>query len=606
MTQRARSQRRSVNFLQSASNVVITGGSFTGIQETSGQNNSLEPLYAHVSSNAILNAGGRADPVRCHPGTRDEVMRIIEKWIDGDGDLSRRIFWLSGPAGAGKTAIIQTIAERCIQHGLPMANYFFFRADSTRNHAGSVVATLLYQILEFHPGLKANIATLLDTKPLVFDQSIRDQFKYLIDTPVRTVVDGASAPTQRLLLLIDGVDECSSETKHVQGDLLHALHHLASQQNSPFIILVASRAEPHLVMTFNEIGSSNDSIFLDENYHPSRDIRLFVAAEFDKVKRTHHLGRTLDGDWPSDADVDEIVEKSSGQFIYAATVMRFISSSSASPAHSLDRVRGIRPIVKNSPFAELDAIYTHILSQVEDWGSAKNILAGQLILPTVKASDAMMGLRCTIDLLLAPLGLTQSDIESNLSDLVAVVQYSRETENVVFYHASLRDFLCDESRSKALYIDLVLFAEKLARAHIPAMTNFYNVEIFCSIFALVKTDTPLLRDALISWKPWKPETLHNCEKDQWRMRTIGHQCIVALRGLYYPYDYSFYQTILRKWLAWFSDLEIPRRDLFNDDTPEANKIWDDIQRSRSGEKTASKVAFWKKLPSLSKIRPSMK
>lgn len=78
----------------------------------------------------------------------------------------------------------------------------------------------------------------------------------------------------------------------------------------------------------------------------------------------------------------------------------------------------------------------------------------------------------------------------------------------------------------------------------------------------------------------------------------AHRILIirVIHPQYYPYDYSFYQTILRKWLAWFSDLEIPRRDLFNDDTPEANKIWDDIQRSRSGEKTASKVAFWRKLP----------
>lgn len=154
----------------------------------------MEPLYEHVASNAILNAGGRADHVRCHPGTRNQIIRIIEKWIDGDGDLSRCIFWLSGPAGAGKTAIIQTIAERCMERGAPMANYFFFRADSTRNDAGSVAATLLYQILQFYPALKTNITTLLDIRPLVFDQSNRDQFKYLVDISVRTVVD-ASAQT---------------------------------------------------------------------------------------------------------------------------------------------------------------------------------------------------------------------------------------------------------------------------------------------------------------------------------------------------------------------------------------------------------------------------
>ncbi|KAF5321321.1 hypothetical protein D9619_002041 [Psilocybe cf. subviscida] len=311
-------------------------GLFVEGQQTSGQNNSLKSLYEHVAHNAILTA--ERPRARCHPGTRDEAIRIIEKWIDGDGDLSRRIFWLSGPAGSGKTAISQTISNRCTLRGTHMASFCISDADPKRSHAGLVVATLLFQILRLFPTLEADISTLLKEKPLIFDQSIPDQFKYLIDIPVRTVVD-ASAHPQRLLLLIDGLDECGHRAKHVQGDLLHALHYLGSQQNSPFIVLVASRGEPHLVMTFDDIGLSNDSICLDDSYSSQDDIRLFVMAEFEKIKRTHPLAHTLNNDWPAEADIDEIVEESSGQFIYAASILRSISNSSASPVHSLDNAR---------------------------------------------------------------------------------------------------------------------------------------------------------------------------------------------------------------------------------------------------------------------------
>lgn len=39
---------------------------------------SLDVLYRHVAPNAILNAGGRADEVRGHPGTREKVIGRIE------------------------------------------------------------------------------------------------------------------------------------------------------------------------------------------------------------------------------------------------------------------------------------------------------------------------------------------------------------------------------------------------------------------------------------------------------------------------------------------------------------------------------------------------
>ncbi|KAF5309482.1 hypothetical protein D9619_012432 [Psilocybe cf. subviscida] len=76
-------------------------------------------------------------------------------------------------------------------------------------------------------------------------------------------------------------------------------------------------------------------------------------------------------------------------FIYAATVMRFISHSSASPTISLARVRGAAQIPANSksPFSHLDAIYTYILSQVDNQEALKDILhAHTLILDHIPKS----------------------------------------------------------------------------------------------------------------------------------------------------------------------------------------------------------------------------
>lgn len=41
----------------------------------------LEPLYQRIAPNAILSTGGRADKVGCHPGTREEVIGLIEKFM---------------------------------------------------------------------------------------------------------------------------------------------------------------------------------------------------------------------------------------------------------------------------------------------------------------------------------------------------------------------------------------------------------------------------------------------------------------------------------------------------------------------------------------------
>ncbi|KAF5317447.1 hypothetical protein D9619_013236 [Psilocybe cf. subviscida] len=581
------------NILQSASHVVINGGSFivgshnNVTTSPNGElNKHLELLYKHVAPNAILNAGGRADEVKCFPGTREEVLAKIEAWIDAKKPNCRehRIFWLSGPAGAGKSAIVQTLAERCMARGVPMVNFFFFRADITRNHARPVVATLLYQLVKLYSKLKPLVGGALEENPIIFDQALHDQFEHLIKDPIRDIIHHDPSVHQwQIVILIDGLDECDSAGKHEQQTLLQVLHHLVSYKDSPFIVLVASRPEPLLTMTFNEVGSYPESIFLNEEYRPSKDIRLFVVAELTRIKKIHHLGRALGEHWPSKNSINSIVDKSSGQFIYAATVLRFIANSSTSPAQSLDKVLGLRPVTKSSPFAQLDAIYTHVLSQVEDWEAARDVLAAQIFIstrPTNIRKIIIGGLRLRLDNILQPLGREADDLASYISDLMAIVQFDNIRNVLTFYHASLSDFLCDSTRSGAFYIDLSAFTERLAVAHIKGICDESSLLHSLLIVCHVHQSTPSINGALTSYPP------------EFRLQLPSHFLILNtgpiitpflnhLRFLYFQEDKQLYQLALRNWLTWFRNLSIVLEDEDLEGVELADVIWDEITASQA-------------------------
>jgi hypothetical protein len=98
-------------------------------------NTSMRLLYGEVAPNAILNSGGRVDPVRCYPGTREEVIGRIDSWMSSGYLSDRRILWLNRLAGARKSAISQTVAEHWIERKVPVANFICFRADPSRNNA---------------------------------------------------------------------------------------------------------------------------------------------------------------------------------------------------------------------------------------------------------------------------------------------------------------------------------------------------------------------------------------------------------------------------------------------------------------------------------------
>ncbi len=60
---------------------------------------------------AIHNSEHRHDPPKCHPNTRIAIRDTLMDWVVDTADANARIMWFYGPAGAGKSAIAQTLAE---------------------------------------------------------------------------------------------------------------------------------------------------------------------------------------------------------------------------------------------------------------------------------------------------------------------------------------------------------------------------------------------------------------------------------------------------------------------------------------------------------------
>ncbi|KAF5329681.1 hypothetical protein D9619_009209 [Psilocybe cf. subviscida] len=195
------------SIFKNATNTRIIDSSFTIINNNNniqssgdGVSDSLKALYDRVAPNAILNAGGRADEVKCYPGTREEIIDLTERWMEGKDGVAHGIMWLSGPAGAGKSAIVQTIAERCKERGVQAANFFFFRSDPTRSTARPLVATLLHQIFKIYPPARQAVASVLSNDPILFDASIQDQFNQLFAPALRDTSQPLGCSARRLVV----------------------------------------------------------------------------------------------------------------------------------------------------------------------------------------------------------------------------------------------------------------------------------------------------------------------------------------------------------------------------------------------------------------------
>ena len=349
------------------------------------------------------------------------------------------ILWLNGAAGAGKSAIARSVVELCLKQHLVVGRFFFFRTDRSRNTIKSLVATLAYQLITFIPDLGDIIYQTIRSDPLVFDQSLEYQFAALIFAPLRKL-HKETPFKQAIVLLVDGVDECIVQKDQV--DLIHTLSEFIAEKSVPLIVIFSSRAETQIQMAFNaeRVDNTLRRVPLDDNYKADDDIRLFLCDSFETMKKTHPFKASIDADWPAPSHVQEIVDKSSGQFIYASVVMKFLSTSRLHPVQQLEIVRGLRSAGRLMPFAQLDALYRHIFSQVLDIERTMSVLAVAIFTEFPLLSHVEDMLRVSSD-----------DVHVALADLTSVVTCS--WGRIKFLHASLPDFLLDRMRAREYFMD---------------------------------------------------------------------------------------------------------------------------------------------------------
>ena len=359
--------------------------------------------------------------------------------------------WLYGPAGAGKSAIAQTIAELCHARCLLLASFFFSRTDPKRNNEKSLVASIAYQIALNLPQARDAIEAAVERDPAIFQYSIKAQLTTLIIKPLTQLSDTEFFRSNPVpyLIIIDGLDECYG--RQVQQHILDAVFSALEQPSVPLKFLICSRAEPHLTHDFTSLrwGGMITRLSLDDGYEQNADIERYLTDSFHSISTTHPLKEYIPPNWPTHKVLSTLVKKSSGQFVYADTVVKYISSSRHQPTRRLEVVLGMQIPRNDRPFAELDALYLGLLSSVEDVQATIRLL-GVLIFTHFYKSPERVGEFMFLD---------PGEVQCLLLDLTSVVECVDKQTEIRMLHASFPDFLLDRSRSGEYYINSSMHAD---------------------------------------------------------------------------------------------------------------------------------------------------
>jgi hypothetical protein len=417
-------------------------------------------LEKYVVPGAFHNSAERYDPPKCHPHTREAVLKRIMLWLD-DPDNEAQIMWMFGPAGAGKSAIAQSIADLCFQQGKLAASFFFSRNASGRDSETRFISTLVYQLVLAIPEIKDAVNKALEDDCLLLSRSLHVQAQNLITKPLNDLLassseNGFQNPLPRLII-VDGLDECGKVKN--QRYVLDVISTVTRELIYPLLFLVASRPEQVIRDSFSKesMCSITTRLALDDTYKPNADIERFLRSKFHEIIMNHPAGADIPCAWPSDKDIRRLVKKSSGQFIYASTVVKFVESTSHLPQARLEVVFGLVTPEITTPFAELDALYNQILATVIQIEKALDILMALMLFrqlpPRPDIFDRFFSFQP---------GLTRA-ILSDLHSILYLPPKEGRKGKIKIWHASLPDFLLDAKRSGKFFIDLAKSRTTISR-----------------------------------------------------------------------------------------------------------------------------------------------
>jgi hypothetical protein len=256
------------------------------------------------------------------------------------------------------------------------------------------------------------------------------------------------------VVLIDGLDECEGHL--VQQEILRLIAQ-SMREHLPLKFLIASRLEPDIRKIFEDslYEGLHHSFDVEQSFE---DIKKYLCHEFARIHRDHRTMATVAMPWPSQEIFDHFVWKSSGYFIYASTVIKFVDDNNFRPTKRLDQLQ--ETLSSESPFSGLDQLYTQILSRVPDNLPLLSILKAITLFEFELSSIQVEKL----------LELEAEDVQLTLRNLHSVLDVPDDGSYIFRHHASFQDFLQDAKRAGKFYVGAKQLCVDLVHSVFKALT----------------------------------------------------------------------------------------------------------------------------------------
>lgn len=372
-------------------------------------------------------------------GTGRDVLSQLGNWSKDEQD--KRVFWLNGPPGTGKSTIAQTFTEIRFADGELGASFFCSLSFGDRSTLWSIFPTIAFQLSHRYPRFRQELLPILVANPDVRRESLCSQMEKLIVGPFQ-------ATQISTLIVIDALDRCHDEEP--ASALLSVLARYVDK--IPLVkFFITGWPDPRIQSGFRleSLRPHTDILRLYdvESSSVQNDIKLFLKTQLAEITKNRSNCNFV-GDRPSARDIDILCKKAAGFFVYASTVVKFVGSQHHQPDERLALVASLPQDTSLDGNSGIDVLYMKMLEQAfhdvdandHEFYSRFQSVIGAIILVFHPLSIK------TLSELLGNCG-TPSRMSGALRALHPLLLVPENTEDLVHVlHKSFPDFLTNPER----------------------------------------------------------------------------------------------------------------------------------------------------------------
>jgi hypothetical protein len=338
---------------------------------------------------------------------RQWLFEATQDWLDNS---TSRMFWLKGSPGIGKSAFAAKLTHQARSTVIGFFMCDFQGMKNPEDSAREAICTLAFQMATRLPDYRSKLIYQQQIdKEKILKKSADDLFEYLITEPLNKSEKIPEAT--RLCLVIDGLDEAGG------GNNSNALANLLVKHVNrlPYWlgVVVTSRPEPYLEQILKPLfGISVDG----QTQQNQEDLVAWIDEKLPKHTQGEERQRVIRA----------VLDKSGGTFLYLRLLEEDKTLDISKPEALPEKLDGIFKLNFNRYFPDTK----EYADKIEPFLRLLAVAPGPL--------PEQMGRQI--------LDWSQRDLTLNVIEPMGSLLQERD-DGLIFFHASLSDWLKDPKRS---------------------------------------------------------------------------------------------------------------------------------------------------------------